>query len=104
MSPTRLCPPQVAWHGAGMSFPPCPALPMSRTCKDLSLFFSISSPCSGLCQRKRLRYSDLDFEVSLAVAVGITGAHRGVGCHLGTEPPCPQFPLALPAAELGGVL
>ncbi|XP_071655114.1 adhesion G protein-coupled receptor B2 isoform X6 [Patagioenas fasciata] len=33
-----------------------------ETCKDLSLFFSISSPCSGPCQRKRLRYSDLDFE------------------------------------------
>ncbi|KAF4792973.1 hypothetical protein TURU_116082 [Turdus rufiventris] len=47
------------WHE-----PLKPDSPSSRTCKDLSLFFSVSSPCSCLvpCQRKRLRYSDLDFE------------------------------------------
>lgn len=69
--PNQALPPTSCMARAWHELPSCPALPMSRTCKDLSLFFSISSPCSGSCQRKRLRYSDLDFEVSPAMAAGV---------------------------------
>lgn len=66
--------------------------------KDLSLFFSISSPCSCLCpfQRKRLRYSDLDFEVSAAKEVALVPSW-------GTDQfvPTPFTPLAAP--ELRGI-
>lgn len=107
VSPVGLCPLQVAQPEAGMSFTPtaapapCCILDLQRPFPFLlhllPLLWSLPVPC----QRKRLRYSDLDFEVSLATAAGITTAHHGVGCHLVTEPPCPQLPVSTAVTELG---
>ena len=98
VSPAGLCPLQVAWLGAGMSFPPCPApcciLDRQRPFPFLLHLLPLLRALRVPRQRKRLRYSDLDFEVSPATAAGVTGTRHGVGCRLVTEPPCPWFPLA----------
>lgn len=98
LSSAGLCPQHVAQPGAGMSSHPWPCSLLHPGAPKTFPFSSPSPPSLRAlpvpCQRKRLRYSDLDFEVSPTTATGATGARHGVGCHLVTEPSWPWFALS----------